>query len=171
MASQYLGLLDPLYNGYTANHLLATVMTNHNHVGIDINSLISAASNTAGSYDRDGGNHPLSLISGRPMHVWVDYDSKQTILNVTIAPCCLSSKPRSRPLLSVRYDLSSVLPTTPVFARFSSSASAIQLDSNSNHYILGWSLKLNGEATALNYSALSLNTIHAAKAKTISILA
>jgi hypothetical protein len=41
----------------------------------------------------------------------------------------------------------------------------IQLDSNSTHYILGWSFKLNGEDAALNYSALSLNTIHAAKTR------
>ncbi|KAF8671354.1 hypothetical protein HU200_050068 [Digitaria exilis] len=85
------------------------------------------------------------------MQVWVDYDTTHAMLNATIAPCCLSSKP-STPLLSVRYNLSSVLPTTAVFAGFSAATGPI----DSRHYILGWSFKLNGQP---NYSALSLKTI------------
>jgi hypothetical protein len=90
------------------------------------------------------------------MQVWVDYDSKQTMLNVTMAPCCPSSKP-SRPLLTKVCHLSTILPlpTTPVFAGFSSVTGSI----GSTHYILGWSFKLNGEAAVLNYSAPSLKDI------------
>jgi hypothetical protein len=52
-----------------------------NHIGIDVNSLQSMASHTAGYYTPDGEFNPLSLISTKPMQVWVDYDSKHTILN------------------------------------------------------------------------------------------
>ena len=71
-----------------------------NHIGVDVNSLISNASKTAGYYTSDGEFHNLSLSSGEPMQVWVDYDSKRTILNVTIAPYYLSSAKPHRPLLS-----------------------------------------------------------------------
>jgi hypothetical protein len=47
------------------------------------------------------------------MQVWVDYDSKTTVPNVTIAPYPLADKP-SRPLISVTYDLSTILPTAQV---------------------------------------------------------
>jgi hypothetical protein len=78
-----------------------------------------------------------------------------TLLNVTIAPYFLLSTKPSRPLLSITYNLSSVLPTTTVYAGFSSSTGIL----NCKHYVLGWSFKLNGEAAALNYSALSLKAI------------
>jgi len=42
-----------------------------------------------------------------------------------------------------------------VYAGFSSSTGIL----NCKHYVLGWSFKLNGEAAALNYSALSLKAI------------
>ncbi|KAG0519680.1 hypothetical protein BDA96_08G008000 [Sorghum bicolor] len=108
LPSQYLGLVNATNNGNAINHLLAieldTVMNSEfydiddNHIGIDINNLNSVASRTAGYYTSAGGYLPLSLISGQPMQVWVDYDSKQTMLNVTIAPFN-QSKP-SRPLLT-----------------------------------------------------------------------
>ncbi|KAJ1273738.1 hypothetical protein BS78_05G007100 [Paspalum vaginatum] len=90
------------------------------------------------------------------MQVWVDYDSKQTLLNVTIAPYLSSTTKPSRPLLSVPCDLSFVLPTKQVYAGFSSTT---DYNTPSKHDILGWSFKFNGEAPALNYSALSLMTI------------
>ncbi|TVU27504.1 hypothetical protein EJB05_30120 [Eragrostis curvula] len=133
-----------------------------NHVGIDIGSLTSVSSSPARYYTSDDGVgvfHNLALISGQPMQVWVDYDSKHMMLYVTIAPCCSSSSSNnpSRPLLSVGYDLTGLLPTTQdstVYAGFSSAT-----DTVSKHYVLGWSFKVNGEAAALNYSALSLKTI------------
>ncbi|XP_066360106.1 L-type lectin-domain containing receptor kinase SIT2-like [Miscanthus floridulus] len=163
LPSQYLGLLNSTNDGNATKHLLAieldTIMSTEfndidsNHIGIDINSLHSVASSTAGYYTSAGGYLPLSLNSGQPMQVWVDYDSKQTMVNVTIAPFN-QSKP-SRPLLTQVYDLSTILPTTPVFAGFSSATGTLR----SRHYILGWSFRLNGEAAALDYSALSLKTI------------
>ncbi|CAL4897271.1 unnamed protein product [Urochloa decumbens] len=166
LPAQYLGLLNNEWNyGNVTNRLLAieidTIQNTEfrdiddNHIGIDINNLVSLASHTAGYYTPDGEFHPLSLISRKPMQVWVDYDSNLTVLNVTIAPYYLSSTKPSRPLLSLTWNLSLVLPTTTVYAGFSSGNGRV----NSKHYILGWSFKLNGEAAALDYSALSVKAI------------
>ncbi|WVZ54919.1 hypothetical protein U9M48_005655 [Paspalum notatum var. saurae] len=168
--SQYLGLVDSLPsstgNKESNHHLLAiefdTIQNpelediDDNHIGIDVNSPISINSHTAGYYASDGTFYKLSLAGGEPMQVWVDYDSKHTILNITIAHYSLSSTKPNRPLISITYDLSSVLPnTSSAYAGFSSACGPI----NTRHYILGWSFNLSGEAAALNYSALSLNTI------------
>jgi len=164
LPGQFLGLLSEWNYGNFSNHLLAieldTILNmefediNNNHIGIDVNSLNSVASASAGYYASDGEFHNLTLFSTEPMQVWVDYDSKHIMLNVTIAPYFLFTKP-SRPLLSIAYNLSSVLPTTTVYAGFSSSTGTL----NCKHYILGWSFKLNGDAAPLNYSALSLKAI------------
>ncbi|KAL6642045.1 hypothetical protein ACP70R_020226 [Stipagrostis hirtigluma subsp. patula] len=165
LPGQYMGLLSISNNGDRSNNLLAIELDtlkndefmdiDDNHIGIDINSLSSVASRTAGYYTSSGAFHNLSLISRELMQVWVDYDSKHTVLNVTIAPADdLSTKP-SRPLLSVTYDLSSVLPNLIVFAGFSAATGVTK----SKHCILGWSFKINGEAAALNYSTLSLKSI------------
>jgi serine/threonine protein kinase len=165
LPSQYLGLLNSWNDGNSSNHLLAieldTIQStqfndiNDNHIGIDINSLSSVASHTAGYYTSNGEFHPLKLISRKPMQVWVDYDSNHIMLNVTIAPYFMSSTKPSRPLLSTIYNLSSLLTTATVYAGFSSATGTL----NCKHYVLGWSFKLNGEAASLNYSALSVKTI------------
>ncbi|WVZ90690.1 hypothetical protein U9M48_036971 [Paspalum notatum var. saurae] len=163
--AQYMGLLNAHNNGNSSNHLLAveldTILNsdlqdiNGNHIGIDINSLVSVASAPAGYYGDDGKFHGLRLCSREPMQVWVDYDSNHAILNVTIAPYFLSSTKPSRPLLSVTYNISSVLPATSVYAGFSSATGIL----NCKHYVLGWSFKLDGEAAALDSSSLSVKTI------------
>ncbi|WVZ54932.1 hypothetical protein U9M48_005666 [Paspalum notatum var. saurae] len=77
-----------------------------NHIGIDNSSLISISSASAGFYDPEDGNmYGFNLTSTKPMQVWVDYDSKHTILSVTII---VNHQP-SRPLLSVAHDLSTSL--------------------------------------------------------------
>lgn len=50
---------------------------NANHVGIDINSLVSDRA----AYKDDGTFRNLSLNSGHPMQVWIEYDSKQKQLS------------------------------------------------------------------------------------------
>ncbi|WVZ54921.1 hypothetical protein U9M48_005657 [Paspalum notatum var. saurae] len=165
LPAQFLGLLNTWNNGNASNRLLAieldTIQNSEfgdiddNHIGIDINSLESLESHTTGYYTSDGEFHNLSLVSRKPMQVWVDYDSNQSMLNVTIAPYFLSSTKPSRPLLSYIFNSSAVLPNTAVYAGFSSATGTL----NSKHYVLGWSFNLNGEAAALNYSALSVETI------------
>ncbi|XP_057448236.1 L-type lectin-domain containing receptor kinase S.4-like [Lotus japonicus] len=159
LPSQYLGLFNPTDVGNFSNHLFAvefdTVQDfvfgdiNDNHVGIDINGLQSNASATAGYYADDAANltkQDLNIKGGVPILAWVDYDSAQNLVSVTLSPS--STKPR-KPLLSFHVDLSPILHDT-MYVGFSASTGLLA----SSHYILGWSFKINGPAPPLDLSAL-----------------
>ncbi|XP_044473109.1 L-type lectin-domain containing receptor kinase IV.1-like [Mangifera indica] len=156
--SQFLGLFNETNTGNASNHVFAVELDtiqsseffdiNDNHVGIDINGLKSANSSAAGYYeDRSGQFKNLTLISGQPMQVWVEYNGDQKQIDVTLAPFN-SGKP-STPLLSLSYDLSPIL-NNAMYVGFSSSTGSVL----TNHYILGWSFKMNGQAEALALSQL-----------------
>ncbi|XP_072148125.1 L-type lectin-domain containing receptor kinase SIT2 [Setaria viridis] len=158
MAAQYLGLLNGTNNGNATNRVFAveldTMQNNEfgdisdNHVGIDINSLISANSTNAGYYgDGDGEFHSLTLISHEAMQAWVDYNSETKKINVTLAPLKMG-KP-GRPLLSATHDLSTVIPDM-AYIGFSSSTGLV----NSRHYVLGWSFAMDGPAPDIDIAKL-----------------
>ncbi|KAI8573929.1 hypothetical protein RHMOL_Rhmol01G0314100 [Rhododendron molle] len=103
VGSQYFGLLNSSDNGLPTNHLLAIELdtiensefndVNDNHVGIDVNSLVSNVSATVAYYSNSEWiNRSLELASGSPMHVWIEYDGLENVLNVTLAPI-MSPKP------------------------------------------------------------------------------
>ncbi|KAJ4800796.1 Concanavalin A-like lectin protein kinase family protein [Rhynchospora pubera] len=158
LANQYLGLFNDTNNGNLTNHIFAVELDtiyssefgdiDDNHVGIDINSLKSYKSSTAGYYP-DGQNYfkNISLTSRRAIQVWVDYDGKESRLSVTLSPLGIS-KPH-RPSLSSIVDLSKLF-LSSMYVGFSSSTG----DVHTNHYILGWSFMLNGSATALDIGML-----------------
>ncbi|XP_031275937.1 L-type lectin-domain containing receptor kinase IV.1-like [Pistacia vera] len=156
--SQYLGLFNEKNNGNASNHVLAVELDtiqsseffdiNDNHVGIDINQLKSEISASAAYYeDRTGQLKNLTLISGKPMQVWVEYNGDQKKIDVTLAPFN-SGKPRT-PLLSLRYDLSPIF-NNAMYVGFSSSTGSVL----TNHYVSGWSFKMNGQAQELALSQL-----------------
>ncbi|URE40711.1 receptor kinase [Musa troglodytarum] len=158
LGNQYLGLFNLSSVGNSTNHVLAIELDttrnpefqdiDNNHVGIDINNLKSDESHTAGYYLNDTGSFQnLSLRSGQTMQVWVDYDSHEMLLNVTLAPIAMA-KPR-RHLLSAVVNLSSVLLET-MYVGFSASTGPFL----TSHYVLGWSFKMNGVAQALDSSLL-----------------
>ncbi|KAH7665126.1 Non-specific serine/threonine protein kinase protein [Dioscorea alata] len=150
--ANFLGLFNSTNINLASNHIVAvefdTVETpeykdiDDNHVGIDIYGLISNNSHTAGYYTGDSNRdfHNLSLVSGQPMQAWVEYDGKKLQLNVTIAP--LGQQKPSRPLLSSEIDLSGMI-SEDVFIGFTASEGNIL----TTHYILGWSFKMDGNAT------------------------
>jgi hypothetical protein len=75
----------------------------------------------------------LTLISGEAMQVWVDYDAEIAQINVTMAP--LSMAKPARPLVSARYNLSTVLTDDgPAFVGFSAATGGTL---KSRHYVLG----------------------------------
>jgi serine/threonine protein kinase len=156
---QFLGLVNDTNNGSVSNHLFAveldTILNtefgdiDNNHVGIDVNSLNSVRSSTAGFYDdsKSGTFTNLSLIGSGPMQIWVDYDGNSTQINVTLAPLGVA-KP-VRPLLSTSYDLSGVL-TEQAYLGFSSSTGL----TTGHHYVLGWSFAMNGAAPTIDPTKL-----------------
>ncbi|XP_023924343.1 putative L-type lectin-domain containing receptor kinase I.1 [Quercus suber] len=112
---QFLGLFNASNNGLPTNHVLAikldTVKStdvndiHKNHVGIDVNGVNSTESATATYFsDQEGKNISLELLSGNPMHLWIDYNGTEKLLNGTLAPTNIP-KP-NQPLLSTHIDRS-----------------------------------------------------------------
>ena len=53
----------------------------NNHVGIDVNNLESVESAPATYFsDQEGKNTSLELMSGNPLHLWIDYDETEKLL-------------------------------------------------------------------------------------------
>ncbi|XP_010262585.1 PREDICTED: L-type lectin-domain containing receptor kinase IV.1-like [Nelumbo nucifera] len=159
LPSQYLGLFGESTVGRSTNHCFAVELDtiqskeffdiDNNHVGIDINDLKSFRSAPASySMDHSGGRwQNLSLISGKQMQVWVEYNGLNTQINVTLAPFNVPKPDIS--LLSVSYNLSEIMLDT-MYVGFSSSTGSVL----TSHYVLGWSFELNGPAKALTLSQL-----------------
>ncbi|KAJ4778741.1 Concanavalin A-like lectin protein kinase family protein [Rhynchospora pubera] len=159
LPSQYMGLFNIQNNGNSTNHIFAVELDtiyssefqdiNDNHVGIDINSLKSSQSHTAGYYDdKSGSFQNLTLMSHKKMQAWVEYNSQEKRIDVTLSPIGMS-KP-SKPLLSYEFNLSTVLINSSMYIGFSSSTGTV----HTSHYILGWSFKLNGVAPSIDLSKL-----------------
>ncbi|KAK8553743.1 hypothetical protein V6N13_072682 [Hibiscus sabdariffa] len=158
LPSQYLGLFNESDIGNGTNHVFAVELDtiqskefndiNDNHVGIDINGLISDESLPAG-YEDDGSKEfkNLTLISGQRMQVWVEYDGLNKRIDVTLAPFNVP-KPKT-PLLSLSRDLSTIV-NREMYVGFSSSTGSVL----TSHYVLGWSFQINGQAQELNLSQL-----------------
>ncbi|CAN6447899.1 unnamed protein product [Victoria cruziana] len=153
---QYLGLFNASSDGNSSNHIFAvefdTVQSrsfrdiDNNHVGVNINSMISSASATAAYYNDKNEKVGIDLRNGRQVQTWIDYDGRHMQLNVTVAPSTLSYRPK-RPLISYAIELSSVLREV-MYVGFSAGTEARA----SEHYISAWSFKADGEATTLNES-------------------
>ncbi|KAH7531121.1 hypothetical protein JRO89_XSUnG0019100 [Xanthoceras sorbifolium] len=157
-ATAYLGLLNSSLNGLPTNHVLAVELDtvespefndiDGNHVGIDINSLISNDSAPATYFSEESGkNKSLMLPSGEPIQIWIDYNGAENLLNVTIAPISIP-KP-SRPLLSKVVDLSQIL-LDSMYVGFTASTGAVK----SYHYVLGWSFSRSGKTENLDITKL-----------------
>lgn len=114
----------------------------------DINGLQSVVAKPAGYYtSNEKSFYNLTLASGQPIQVWVEYDSVDKYMNVTMAP--LHAAKPDRPLLSLVYDLSSVMDENVSIGCSASTGAVV-----STHYILGWSFKMNGVAQGLDLSQL-----------------
>ena len=157
-AGQYLGVLNVTDNGSDGNRVLFVELDtmlnpefqdmNSNHVGVNVNSMRSLHNHSAGYYDdATGAFNNLSLISRRPMQVWVDYDGATTRLDVTMAPMGVP-RPK-KPLISAPVNLSAV-GTDTAYVGFSAATGVIY----TRHYVLGWSFAMDGAAPALDTSKL-----------------
>ncbi|KAJ4702729.1 Lectin-receptor kinase [Melia azedarach] len=157
-ADSFLGIFNLSNVGLATNHILAIELDiaqsiefkdiDGNHVGIDMNSMISNVSTPAAYFsDVEGKWKSLFLKSGKPMQIWIDYNGAEKLLNVTLAPITIP-RPR-RPLLSATVDLSQILLNT-MYLGFSASTGKLASD----QYILGWSFNKGGKAESLNISKL-----------------
>ncbi|KAG2260644.1 hypothetical protein Bca52824_079938 [Brassica carinata] len=147
MPSQFLGLFNSSNNGNSTNRILAvefdTVKSNEfldidgNHVGIDLNGLVSVESAPAA----------LKLSSTDPIRAWIEYNGEEMLLNVTLAPLDIS-KPKF-PLLSRKMNLSETF-NEKMYVGFSASTGNI----SSDHYVIGWSFSREGKAKDFDLTLL-----------------
>ncbi|KAG8071596.1 hypothetical protein GUJ93_ZPchr0006g46319 [Zizania palustris] len=177
LQSQYMGLANARNNGNASNHFLAVELDtivnaefgdmSDNHVGIDVDGLASVTADNAGYYDdRTGAFRNMSLLNRTAAQVWVDFDARASLVNVTMAPLELP-KPKT-PLLSATVNLSAVI-EDEAYVGFSSSTGVVA----SRHYVLAWSFKMDdGPAPPLNISKLPALpvTIARAPSNTLKIL-
>ncbi|XBI52301.1 hypothetical protein VPH35_034688 [Triticum aestivum] len=155
LPGQFLGLLNDTNNGNQSARIVAVELDtfqdaelqdiDNNHVGVDVDSLVSRRSHFSGYYDDDTGMFQnLSLISRKAIQVWVDYDRTATKITVTMAPLGVA-RPK-RPLLQTTVDLSDVVQST-AYVGFSSASGGLV---SARHFLLGWSFALDGPAPPLN---------------------
>ncbi|RWR76783.1 L-type lectin-domain-containing protein [Cinnamomum micranthum f. kanehirae] len=155
---QYLGLFNKTNDGLPSNHIVAIELDiiknlefediDDNHVGVDINGLKSNKSAPAAYFsDENGGFKNLSLRSGDPMQISIEYDGLAKQLNVTLFPINVS-KPHL-PLLSLHIDLSPII-LDNMYVGFAASTGIL----TASHCVLGWSFCMVGKAQELNTSSL-----------------
>ncbi|PIN01436.1 Serine/threonine protein kinase [Handroanthus impetiginosus] len=155
--NQFLGLMNASDAGNFSNHVFAVEFDyvkdlelgdiSDNHIGIDINSLISNASANASCFTQDNSRKEgIILKSGKTIQAWVDYDSARQELNVTLS---LSSSKPSVPVLSFHVDLSPIF-MDYMYVGFSASTGLLA----SSHYVSGWSFTMEGQAQSLDLSRL-----------------
>uniref|UniRef100_A0ACD5WM68 Uncharacterized protein n=1 Tax=Avena sativa TaxID=4498 RepID=A0ACD5WM68_AVESA len=161
-ANHFLGLFNDQTDGSPDNHIFAVELDtfmnselkdiNNNHVGIDINSLRSVDATMAGFYDDENGSFTnLTLSSGQPMQMWVDYDAESAQVKSTMAPLGVD-KPRRLLLSSVNNtNLSDVL-EEPSYVGFSGASGPL----TTLFYVLGWSFAMDGPAPAINITNLPM---------------
>ncbi|CAA7030943.1 unnamed protein product [Microthlaspi erraticum] len=173
-ATQYLGIFNISTQGSNSSHIVAVELDtalssefddiNNNHVGIDVNSLISVASTPASYFSEiEGINKDIKLLSGDPIQVWVDYGG--SLLNVSLAP--LKIKKPSQPLLSQSINISEIFPGRKIFLGFSGATGTLV----SYQYILGWSFsRRKVSLQSLDVTKLPKVPSHGAKKKRPSTL-
>lgn len=118
---------------------------NDNHVGIDTSSLVSNISKPVAYYNSTSTNdkNTIFLKSGHPIQVWIDYNSQETLINVSIAP--LGMPKVDRPLISYPVNLSLVIDDY-MYVGFSAATDAISATDN----VHGWSFRIGGRAQDLD---------------------
>ncbi|KAL6329738.1 hypothetical protein AAG906_035386 [Vitis piasezkii] len=153
LPNQYLGLPNVTSNADFSTRVLAVEFDavqnlelmdiNDNHVGIDISSLISNVSKPAAYYFTNNSNNSIAFKSGDPIQAWIEYNSQEQLMNVTISPLGI---PKSfRPLISFPIDLSMVL-NEYMYIGFSASTGLL----TAAHNVHGWSFRIGGRAADLD---------------------
>ncbi|CAN6471587.1 unnamed protein product [Victoria cruziana] len=158
VGGRFLGLFNTTNYGMSENHIFAVEFDTSqqsnfrdidaNHVGVDLNSVISTNSASAAYFTELGRMQRVVLDSRTLIQAWIEYDGHGKHLNVTIAPESYKLKP-NRSLISSHIDLSPVLQEY-MYVGFSSGTQKL----TSKHYILAWSFAVDGRAPDLDLSHL-----------------
>ncbi|KAG8378787.1 hypothetical protein BUALT_Bualt07G0021300 [Buddleja alternifolia] len=121
-----------------------------NHVGIDLNSILSVVTQTAGYYNASANFTfvPVDMRNGQNIHAWIEFDGPNSEINVTIAPVGLARPERT--LLSFRNPVISNYVGTEMFIGFSASKTQWV----EAQRVLAWSYSDVGVARDINVTGL-----------------
>ncbi|XP_057847606.2 L-type lectin-domain containing receptor kinase SIT2 [Cryptomeria japonica] len=160
ISAQYLGLISNISSmGEASDHLFAVEFDttknvefgdiNDNHVGVDLNSLVSLQAKSAGYWTDNNQFKDLDLNNGQNIQAWIDYDHLQNEVNVTIAEP--GSHRPEKPLINAKNLSLSNIFQEEIYVGFSAATGTLVEE----HYILAWSFATNRNAPFLNTSNLS----------------
>ncbi|KAL3628891.1 L-type lectin-domain containing receptor kinase S.1 [Castilleja foliolosa] len=126
-----------------------------NHVGIDLNNIVSETTQTAGYYNSTGTGDsanftfvPLDMRNGQNIHAWIEFDGPRTEINVTIAPAGMARPART--MLSYR---------NPVIANYCGPEMFVGFSASKTQWVeaqrvLAWSFSDVGLARDVNTTGL-----------------
>ncbi|XP_057804280.1 L-type lectin-domain containing receptor kinase S.1 [Salvia miltiorrhiza] len=123
---------------------------NSNHIGVDLNSVLSEVTETAGYYDSNSTFVEVNMRSGQNVHAWVEFNGPENEINVTIAP---AGMPRpARTLLSYKSPLIADYIAAEMFVGFSASKTEwVEVQR-----LLAWSFSDEGIARDINTTGLPI---------------
>lgn len=123
-----------------------------NHIGIDLNSIESVVTQTAGYYNSSNNDTdsfvPLNMRTGQNIHAWIEFNGPEFEINVTIAP---AGMPRPvRTLLSYR---------NPIIANYTAAQMYMGFSASKTQWVeaqrlLAWSFSDSGVARDINTTNL-----------------
>jgi hypothetical protein len=117
---------------------------NDNHIGIDLNNIISRTTESAGYYNSSGGFVPVQMRNGQNIRAWIDFSGTSLEISVTIAPIGV---PRpSRPTLSFKDPVIANYVSADMYVGFSAS----KTDWVEAQRVLAWSFSDTGVAREIN---------------------
>ncbi|XP_031280292.1 probable L-type lectin-domain containing receptor kinase VII.2 [Pistacia vera] len=141
-SAQHLGLFNLTNDGHPDNHVFGIEFDvfenqefkdiNDNHVGLDVNSLTSFASNDAGIWEGEDDKKfkELKLNNGENYQVWIDYNNSR----VTVSMAKAGSKRPNRPLINEFLNLSEFF-FNEMYVGFTAATGQLV----ESHKILAWS--------------------------------
>ncbi|EXB93547.1 L-type lectin-domain containing receptor kinase S.1 [Morus notabilis] len=159
LASQYFGLFtnaaEPLVAPLFAVEFDAGRNTefndpDDNHIGIDLNNIESAVTQSAGYYNSTGSFVPILMKDGRNVRAWIEFDGENLEINVTVAPIGVSRP--SRPTLTYR---------NPAIVNYLSEEMFVGFSASKTQWveaqrILAWSFSDTGAAREINTTNLPI---------------
>ncbi|XP_062027523.1 L-type lectin-domain containing receptor kinase S.1 [Rosa rugosa] len=126
-----------------------------NHIGIDLNRVISEVTRPAGYYNSTGGFVPVQMRSGENVRTWIEFDGDNLEINVTVAPANL---PRpTLPTLSFKDPRIANYVSSEMFVGFSAS----KTEWIEAQRILAWSFSDTGVAKEINVTNLPVFKLEA----------
>lgn len=119
-----------------------------NHVGIDLNNIVSEITQTAGYYNATSTFVPVDMRNGQNIHAWIDFNGPNNEINVTIAPAGMARPVRT--MLSYRDPKIANYCGTEMFVGFSASKTQWV----ESQRVLAWSFSDVGVARDINTTGL-----------------